>query len=75
MKYSLNLKSYNSVKYFAPSKHFTDMKARYLCERVNYYYPHFIHWGNRSAERLKISTETTQLVRVCMKGFAHTLQS
>lgn len=41
-----------------------DMKTQYLCETVNYYYPYFIHRGSRSAERLKVSTETTQLVRV-----------
>lgn len=34
MKYSLNLKSYNSVKYFAPSKHFTDMKAQYSVKEL-----------------------------------------
>lgn len=66
----LHLKSFNSAKYFTPSKHSTDMKTQYLCETVNYYYPCFIHRGSRSAERLKVSTETTQLVRVrvCING-------
>lgn len=74
MKYSWNLKSYSSAKYFTPSKHSMDMKTWHLCERVNYYSPHFIHWGSRSAERLKVPTETTQLVRVCTKG-THILSS
>jgi len=52
------------------------MKTQYLCETVTYYYPHFTHGGSRSAERLKVSAETTQLVRVrvCIKG-GHILSS
>lgn len=68
------MKSYNSTKYFTPSKHSVDMKTQYLCERVNYYYAHFIHRGSRGAERLKVSAETTQLARICMKG-THILSS
>lgn len=52
-----------------------DMKTWYLCETVNYYYPHFIHRGSRSAERLKVSTQTTQLVRgrLCINGEIYSL--